>query len=257
MAKINNTSTVTYKYTLPDTTVKSSSANSNFSSTENMTTSFTKVKSANKTYAMAGDEIQITLVLTNNSDYDITDISIKDTIDTKATFKPNSLMIDGTTYNDYDPITGFELIDQIDRNGGTSTIEYTVTIADEIDNQDVFNFISDVTYSVNEVTDLTEKSNLVTLQLVDPKITITKTADKQTAVQGDTINYTNIIKNDGNIKHSEVRFSDQMPAGVSFVAGSVKVNDVEQASYDPTVGFDLGELDISSEAKVEFAVTVE
>ena len=87
MAKINNTSTVTYKYTLPDTTVKSSSANSNFSSTENMTTSFTKVKSANKTYAMAGDEIQITLVLTNNSDYDITDISIKDTIDTKATFK--------------------------------------------------------------------------------------------------------------------------------------------------------------------------
>ena len=256
MAKINNTSKVTYEYTLPDTTVKSSTANSNVSSTENMTTSFTKVKSADKNYALVGDEIRLTLVLTNNSDYDIIDIKIKDTIDDKAVFKPNSVTIDGTPYNEHNPATGFDLANQIDRNGGTCTIEYVVTVGEVIGTQDVLNFISDITYSVNEVTDLTEKSNLVTLELVNPKITINKTADKQTAVQGDTIVYTNIIKNEGNIKHTEVEFSDQMPAGVAFVAGSVKIDDVVQATYDPIAGFALGELNISGETKVEFSVTV-
>jgi len=222
-----------------------------------MTTSFLKVKSADKEYALLGDTIKLTLALTNNSEYAITDIKIKDTSDQKATFVAGSVTIDGTPYADFDPATGFDLPDEISASGGTSTIEYSVKINEGKPASDVCNFISDITYSVNEVTALTEKSNLVTLNLVNPTLTITKSADKQTAIQNERITYTNVIKNDGNVKHTLVNFSDQIPAGTTFVANSVTIDSVSQPTYNPATGFVLNDLDIGAETTVVFAVTVD
>ncbi len=256
MAKINNTSSVSYKYTLPDQTEKTGSTDSNTSSTENMTTSFTKVKSADKEFGVLGDTLKLTLVLTNNSEYPITDINIKDTIDNKATFVAGSVEIDGTPQAEFNPVTSFNLPSELTANGGSSTITYSVTLNTEKPATDVYNFVSDITYSVNEISGLTEKSNVLTLELVNPTITITKSADKDTALQGDTIVYTNIIKNDGNVKHTLVNFTDQIPATVTLVSGSVKIDDTPYESYDPTKSFALGDLEIGGETKVEFSVTV-
>lgn len=257
MAKINNTSTVSYKYTLPDLTEKSGSVNSNISSTENMTTSFTKVKSADKDFGVLGDTIKLTLILTNNSDYPITDIKIKDTIDSKATFSAGSVEIDGTPYVDYNPVTGFTLPSELSASGGTTTITYSIVLKTDKPATDVYNFISDITYSVNEVTDLNEKSNLLTLELVNPTLTITKTASKDSALQGEQVTYTSVIKNDGNVAHTLITFSDPIPAGTTFVNGSVKIDGITQPTYNPETSFSLNDLQIGAETKVEFAVTLD
>jgi len=256
MAKITNTSTVSYKYTLPDQTQKEGTKSSNVSATENMTTSFKKVKSANKEYGLLGDTITLSLVLTNDSEYNITNVKISDTIDTKSAFQTGSVKIDGTAYADYDPALGFELPNEISASGGSVKIEYEVVLGNQRTGSDVYNFVSDITYSVNEVSDLSEKSNVVTLNLIDPTITITKSSDKTAVVKGSTINYTNVVKNTGNLTHTEVQFSDQIPAEVTFVAGSVKINNETKPDYDPSTGFALGEMAENTEVKVEFAVTV-
>lgn len=90
--KITNQSNLTSQITLPDDTTEQVSTDSNISETENMTTSFLKVKSSAKTYAKPNEEVEQTIVLTNNSEYDIFDVSIIDTISVGATFKEGSVI---------------------------------------------------------------------------------------------------------------------------------------------------------------------
>lgn len=255
MAKINNTSTVSYQYTMPDTTVKSKTATSNVSSTENMTTSFRKTKLVSKSFGMVGDEVQITLVLANDSDADVTDIHIVDTIDEKVTFKTGTVTVDDVAYDTFDPAVGFDLPNPIAK-GTSSTIVYTVIINSN-PTGDVFNFVSTITYSVDEIQDLQEQSNVAAFELLDATISMLKSADRLSVLSGDVVVYTNVIKNEGSVPHLNVRFSDALPAGVTFNAGSVKIDNTPEASYDPTIGFDLGELSQASEITVEFAVTVQ
>ncbi len=255
MAKINNTSTVSYQYTMPDTTVKTKTATSNLSSTENMTTSFRKTKLVSKSFGMVGDEVQITLVLANDSDAEITDIRVQDTIDEKVTFKTGTVTVDDVPYADFDPEAGFDLPNSIAKNA-SSTIVYTVTI-DPDPTGDTFNFVSSITYSVDEIQNLQEQSNVASFDLLDATISIRKSADKSSVLPGDVVVYTNIIKNEGGVAHTNVRFSDVLPAGVTFNAGSVKVDNTTVEAYDPTTGFDLGEISPSHEVTVEFAVTVQ
>lgn len=256
MAKIENTSTVSYKYTLPDQTEQTGSINSNVSSTENMTTAFSKVKTADKEYALLGDTLKLTLTLTNTSEYAISSVKIKDTIDNKATFSAGSVTIDGKAYADFDPAVGFDLPNEISANGGSAVVEYSVKIKEDKPATDVCNFISDITYSVNEVGSLSEKSNLLALDIVNPTLTILKSADKTTAIKDETITYTNVIKNEGNVKHTLVKFTDPLSDSVTFVAGSVKVNDTTEADFNPVDGFTLADLEENAETTVVFAVTV-
>lgn len=254
MAKINNTSTVSYNYTLPDSSVISKTATSNLSSTENMTTSFRKLKLVSKSFAMIGDEVKITLVLTNESEAEIFDVHVLDTVDEKVSFVPGSVTVDDVEYAHFDPEVGFDLPAPIAK-GSSSTVVYSVTV-DENPDTDACNFISSITYSVNEITDLQEQTNVATFDLIDATISILKSANKKSVVTGDTVVYTNLITNSGSVVHKNVHFSDTLPAGVSFVTGSVKIDGVAEAAYDPVVGFDLGELSISAHTTVEFSVVV-
>lgn len=62
MAKITNTSNITFKYILPDQSEVESSASSNVASIENMTTSLEKVLSSSKTFGLPNDEITIEMI---------------------------------------------------------------------------------------------------------------------------------------------------------------------------------------------------
>lgn len=59
-----------------------------------MTQSFLKEKSSAKKFASPGDEIEQTITLTNNSDYEITNIQIQDELSAGANFKAGSLTVD-------------------------------------------------------------------------------------------------------------------------------------------------------------------
>ncbi|MGN1200790.1 MAG: hypothetical protein ACI4R8_00800 [Candidatus Caccovivens sp.] len=252
---ITNQSNLTSKYTLPDQTEQEVSTDSNLSTTANMTESFTKVKSYEKDYASPSEELTQTLVLTNNSEYEIMSVNIKDTLSEGATFKAGSVEIDGTPYEDFDPEAGFELPDIIEGNGGTSTITFGVVINDNPEVENITDTAT-ISYQVNEV-ELSENSNTVTINIVANKIVIEKTSSASAVISGQTLTFHNVIKNEGSFANTDLFFTDPIPEGTTFVEGSVKIDDVEQPDYDPATGFALEELQPGGSITVTFDVMVD
>ncbi|WP_045577392.1 DUF11 domain-containing protein, partial [Desulfosporosinus sp. I2] len=55
----------------------------------------------------------------------------------------------------------------------------------------------------------------------------------------DTLTYTAVITNQGNVEASNVFFLDVPSVGTVFIPGTVTINGVPQAGLNPTVGFSI------------------
>lgn len=253
--KITNQSTLTSKITLPDTSEQEVTTLSSESNTEHMTQSFLKEKSAAKNFASPGDEIEQTITLTNNSDYEITDIQIQDKLSAGANFKAGSLTVDEESKPDEDPIVGFSLGKSLSKNGGKSVIKYTIKIDENTPEQTITN-TAEITYTVNERIDLQESTNTVEISLINNKIVVTKTSDKSAVISGDKLTYIISIKNEGNMENKDLNLKDPLPSSVTFVENSVKINDVVTQDANPINGFALPALPVGGEIKVAFEVTI-
>ena len=253
MSKITNQSTLTSKYTVGGIE-QSIETKSNISTTENMTEAFTKVLSSAVTEAIAKEEIEQTLVLTNTGDITITEISIKNTISTGATLKAGSLTVDDVSQPTFDPVTGYQLQKDI-ANGETVTIKYTIVIDDEPTVSEVTD-TAEITYSVGEVDNLVENSNTVTIDIKNDVIKIVKTSSASAVIKGQTLTFQNVITNEGDVTNTELVFKDPIPAGTTFVDGSVKIDNVSQPTYNPETGFSLNDLEPNGQIVVTFDVTI-
>jgi large repetitive protein len=91
-----------------------------------------------------------------------------------------------------------------------------------------------------------------------PKFPLTvKAANRTTTFVGDTVTYTVSLDNTtGTANATNVMFKDNIPPGMSFVAGSVTVNGVSQASFNPASGFNMGSINAGSVGTVSFQVLV-
>lgn len=87
-------------------------------------------------------------------------------------------------------------------------------------------------------------------------MTVVKSVDKAYAVKGDNLHYTTVITNAGTLFKSNLVFTDPIPAGTSFVAGSVKIDGTDYPAYNPQAGFTLPDLPAGENVTVEFDVTV-
>lgn len=71
------------------------------------------------------------------------------------------------------------------------------------------------------------------------------------------MHYTSTITNTVTLVKTNLFFTDSIPAGTTFVAGSVKVDGIIQAGFDPELGFNLPNLMVGESTKVEFDVVVD
>lgn len=254
MSKITNTSSLTSHYVLPDGNKISSSATSNTSSTENMTTSFTKVRATEKQYVSPSETVKQTLTLNNTSEFTITNINIKDIISANATFKAGSLMVDNVAYENLDPVAGFDLPKDISANS-TVVITYEIKVDDMVET-DTINIVSQIKYSVNEVEDLSENSNVVNLDIIQANISITKSATPNVVIKGQIVTFKNVIENKGGTSNTDVVFTDKLPNEVEFVEGSIKIDGVEKADLTLENGISLEDLTPGKTITVEFQAKV-
>ena len=121
---ILNQSQTQFDYTLPDGTTNTETRESNIVSTEVLTYSFTKVKSSNKTFLQEGDVALQTVVLTNTSLINITDILFTDALSSGATYVPNSVIVNGVAQPTYDLVAGFNVGDLAPN--GVTTVSYLI-----------------------------------------------------------------------------------------------------------------------------------
>lgn len=228
---------------------------SNTRRTTNVDTDIVLVKSSNKDYAVAKDTVTVTTTITNNTDQDIIDFNITDTLSAGASFVTGSLKIGSVEYDEYDPIAGFDPPITIGAQGAEMTMSYDIVIDEYLSVDEVYNSttltttIDSVQYSI--------ASNSVTLPVVESGITMIKTADKNAVKSGDILTYTIQISNTGTMTNTDLVFTDHIPDGVTLIPNSVTVDDQEKIGYDPDSGFALPDLSPQNSTTVKFKVNVE
>ena len=94
-------------------------------------------------------------------------------------------------------------------NGSSASYQYTVNPSQ-----------SPVTKNIS--------SNLVSTQINNANVTLTKSTNKQFATIGETISYTILITNSGNTSATNVQLTDPLPNGTILNPGTVTLNGVLQ-----------------------------
>ncbi len=87
-------------------------------------------------------------------------------------------------------------------------------------------------------------------------VSSTKTVDKTIAKIGDTLNYTIVLNNTGSITAENVQFQDTIPSGTIFQTGSTFVNSINQPTFNPNTGFNIGGIQAGKVSTITFKVTV-
>lgn len=254
MSKIINISKVTSSIDLPDSSKKSIEISSNQVTVENMS-GFKAIRTSGAEYAIPAQDVTQTLTLTNNSGVEVKNVIVTDTISAGATFKEGSLTIDGESKPDSDPTIALVLEKTIP-NSSSVVISYTITIDASPTVQEVTTS-SDVAYDLDESTSLDTTSNTITIAIVQEKLTAVKTSNLSAVIKGQTLTYQVVVTNEGNIKNTEIKFTDPLPSGVTFVEDSVKINDETKTGYNPSTGFSLPDLEPNEKATVKFDVTID
>ena len=188
-------------------------------------------KTVDKTTAKPGDTIKYTIKVTNTGEVDLTNVKVTDQLPayySKAEEKVSSQ--NGSTGS---IVKGGEITFNKLNVGETATIEisYTIKSADDLECGD--------TVIKNKATGTTDQddsedddgNNEVTTTVTNecepepepqPGYDISKSVDKTTAKPGDTLTYTIIAKNTGEVDLTNVKIVDQLPAYYSNATEKVE-----------------------------------
>lgn len=91
---------------------------------------------------------------------------------------------------------------------------------------------------------------------VNPNLSVIKSVDKLVAVKNEVLTYTSLVTNTGSIPNDSTIFTDEIPAGTTFIDGSVYVDGVNFPTYNPQIGFDIGNLIPNQTVTVKFQVII-
>lgn len=257
---ISNNATASYSYYVdPSQTPITKTATSNSVTTVINSYSATLTKAVDKAYATIGDVLNYTVTLSNTGTVTITNITFKDLIPAGAAFVKGSVVVDNVSMSDVDPNTGFSITNNVSP-GGSSVVMFKATVTSvpvpaQINNNANTTLqyqLSPTSLYVN--TKIT--SNTVTTNINSMSVANTKSVSKSYATVGDTLTYTSVISNKGNVDIENTNFIDSVPNNTSFVSKSVKINGTSYENYDPNTGFTLGTIKAGVSATVTFDVTV-
>ena len=249
---ISNFSQVQYSYTLPDGQVVTETKESNVVETEILTYSFTKVKSSSKTFVQEGEQAIQTVILTNNSLFNIKNIFFQDKMTDGATIVPQSVIVNGVEQPTFDAVAGFSINDLAPSE--SATITYVINANNPLTEVLVDNFAR-IGFDV-ENRDFEEDTNTIQVEIVSNTLSIVKQVDKTVAVKGEQLLYTTTITNTGSSIKNNLFFFDSILVGTTFVNVSFKVDGVSQPTYNPSTGFALADLGVGLSTIIEFNVVV-
>lgn len=214
----------------------------------------TVAKSADKTFADVGEEITYTLVLKNMGTVDALNVTLNDMLPPETSLVANSVTVNGAPYAGALPV----VISSISA-GQSVTVTFKVTVNSLPAVNPVFNiaradyeFFPFAGYPASGFSN----SNPVAVFIIVRRMTNVKSVDKQFAVKGDILTYTSVITNTGSIPVTDVIFKDEIPAGTTFVNGSVYINGVNYPAYDPQTGFFAANLTPQANVTVTFQVQI-
>ncbi len=214
-------------------------------------------KSVDKNFADIGDTLTYTVSFTSTGNTSANNVIFKDVIPTGTTFVLNSLTIDGTTQGGANPANGVNIGSiptGTTKNVSFQVVVNTIPASNVVSNGSSASYQYTVNPSQSPVTK-NISSNLVSTQINNANVTLTKSTNKQFATIGETISYTILITNSGNTAATNVQLTDSLPNGTILTPGSVTLNGVLQ-NVDSLVSVPIGTIPGGATFTLSFQVTV-
>ncbi|MGE3804309.1 MAG: FG-GAP-like repeat-containing protein, partial [Gemmataceae bacterium] len=204
----------------------------------------------------AGEVLTYTLTVTNNGNQGASSVSITDAAPAYTAFIAGSAQI--VSNNSGGSVTGFlgdeagettlqVDLDQFVGGGGSIVITFQVLMDTPLP-VDVLSIDNTAQVSGNGVTPVTSLAASIDIEQA-PVLRITKSVSDAAsgnndglAQAGETLEYTIVVSNVGNIDDTNVVLSDLAPTGTTFVDGSALiVSDASGAGASTIIGDDAGE----------------
>lgn len=178
-------------------------------------------KAVDKTFANVNDTLTYTITLTNTGNVDAANVVAHDALPSGVVYVANSLTgATGTPAN-------MVLAAPIPANG-TATISFQVTVSSTIPqpNPIINNAFVDYNFTIhpndpNGQTGSNSSNNVSTL-IQHANVNIQKAVDKAYANVNETLTYTLTLTNLGNVTADNVTINDDLPAGTTFLNGSLQ-----------------------------------
>ncbi|NQX62048.1 DUF11 domain-containing protein [Paenibacillus qinlingensis] len=210
---------------------------------------FTKQTSTTSTYV--GDTITFYFIIKNEENCPILHPFFKDELPGGAAFVPGSVKINEVSYPSANPNDGIKLSEI---PGNTEVcLQFQVTITRVPPSSCLVNSAV-LTYSTGDYKGKMISNN-VTIHVYDPDLIVVENALESQATLGDTLSYGITITNHGNIA-TEVWLSEFIPAGSSYVLGSLTIDGVPYSQGILPSEIPLGTLQPHKALLVKFQVTV-
>ena len=209
-------------------------------------------KLVDKQEAIEGEKVTYTVRIKNEGNLAKT-VTLRDTLPAGLTFDKNTLIQVGnlgTVYTEQNLKNGIPV--EVPAKG---TVDVTFAGIVDVLANDVFSKTLE-----NQATVDNELTNKVTTNVTKPNITAHKESAPSSGskvVEGDEITYKIKVRNDGT-REGRVTVKDTIPAGTTFVEGSIKIGDaidITKNATDLANGINLT-VGVGKEVAVEFKVTV-
>lgn len=216
------------------------------------------VKSANTTNATVGDTVTYLLNLTNTGNLPA-NVTLTDPLPPSTSFVANSVLVNGVPIPGADPAAGIDVGPVGPGATVTVVVSLQVVVASLPTPQQLVNqATATFTYSPPDGRVLTGSvlSNVLTIPVSSPDVTVVKTTAAIDAVVGDIITYTITATNNGIAAVNNVLLVDPIPAGSIFVQGSVTVDGAPRPAANPATGVVIGTIAPGASSTVTFQVQV-
>lgn len=259
---IVNAATSNYSYEVSGgASLTNAAISSNIASTTVNFARLTTTKYVNKSYANIGDTINYTLVIKNTGVVTAINIVLIDTIPNDTSLVSGTFKQDGNNLSGTPNPPGTTLPNNLAVNR-TTTVTFSVVV-NTIPNPNPIpnNATESFQYVGNPegptIKTDTSSGNTVFTQVNNANLSnAVKYVDKSYADCGDSINYTIVIPNTGNITAQNVVFNDTIPSGTIFITDSVFINGSRQLGVNPNTGVTIPNIAPGSTTTINFSVKV-
>lgn len=246
-----NQGNISYTFQPPDGRSISGSAASNTLSIPVTTPNVGIIKTANVTDTSVGQTITYTTVVTNNGLTTLQNIVFTDASPTGTNFVVGSFTIDGVVRPNVNPANSISIGSL--QSGRSTAISFQALVTSVPSTSQITNQ-SSISYSSGSFTG-NIVSNTVSIPVYVPNISALKSFNAASATIGDQLEVTLQLTNTGNIG-AQVQITDNIPAGTSFVTGSVILNGTNIPGANPANGFSIGTLGVNTTSTVTFKLQV-
>ncbi|MGW5952276.1 DUF7507 domain-containing protein [Bacillus mycoides] len=256
---ISNTANITFQYTpIAGGTTFNGIATSNSAGTQINLADINGTKSVNKIFTDIGETLTYSIALANIGNIAATSVVYTDPIPSGTTFIPGSVTVNGVTQAGANPANGIS-IGSIAANS-TTTVSFQVFVPSIPQTNPILNS-GTTTYQYIPVPNQpavsgTDTTNIVSTQVNNATVTMTKAVDKNYADIGDTLTYTVAFTGTGNTNANNVIFTDVIPTGTTFVLNSLTIDGSTQVGANPANGVNIGSIPTGTTKNVSFQVVV-